>query len=436
MTRRLVAFLALWLAPALAVSLPTTTAWAQKDDNIKEMALAVGETRTISAAGVKNYSEGVTGVVDVRLTPDGAQFVITGKRPGNTTLLLIFNNGNQTTYEITVSTRSPAAVEHELEQLLEGQSGVRVRRIGGRFFIEGGVTTKEEQERIKRIADLYPGQVESLVSVGSGAPDRKLLVRLDFFFIQYDKHSRYKVGVGWPESIGGQAGNQQIIQSQFNYDFIANTATAAQASVVNQPLPRLDIAAVNGWAKVLKQSTAITSNGMEAKFEANAEQNYQIAQGLSTSIKSIKYGTSLKVLPRFDPKTNELELKIEADVGYLIPPHASTPIPGRQTTLLDTFVNLKLGQALVLSGIRSSDVRNDMKGIPGLSSIPILGVLFGSMERAREDLEGAVFVVPSIIETVPKSSLEVIKNALAAFDDYSGDIDSADSYNKTPPAAK
>ena len=66
----------------------------------------------------------------------------------------------------------------------------------------------------------------------------------------------------------------------------------------------------------------------------------------------------------------------------------------------------------------------------------MLGVFFGAHNNAAEDIEGAVFIIPSIIETVPKSAVEVIKNALSQFKDYSGDVNQVESFNKTPPAAR
>ena len=41
------------------------------------------------------------------------------------------------------------------------------------------------------------------MTLGSGAADRKTLVRIDFFFIQYDRTSSYNFGIAWPGSIGG-----------------------------------------------------------------------------------------------------------------------------------------------------------------------------------------------------------------------------------------
>ena len=132
-------------APLAVVLLSASAlAWAQAARPIEEAAaaspsgklealsLAVGETRTLSAKGVRNYSLGLNELVDTRITPDGSQFVLVGKKTGTTTLLLIYDDGKRGTYEIQVTERSQAAVEQELQSLLAGESGVSFRRIGGR----------------------------------------------------------------------------------------------------------------------------------------------------------------------------------------------------------------------------------------------------------------------------------------------------------------
>lgn len=394
-----------------------------------ELNLVVGENKTINAVGVKNYSEGIKGVADIKLTTDNAKFVIAGRKPGTTTLLLINKDGTTVNWVINVFARSPEVVRKEIQQLLGESPGIRVRRVGSRFFIEGGVATEGDARRIEKIAALYPGQVESLVVVGQGgAADSKVNIRIDFFFIQYDKSSGYAVGVDWPARIGGPA----VVQNEFTYDFLAGTTTTAEASVVNQPLPALDIASNRGWAKVMKQSTVITVNGTKATFESGGEQNFSVASGLTSQIQQISFGTKVTVLPRLDEETGELEVKVEADVSDLTPPVDATPLPGRNISKLDTLVRLKLGQSLVLSGIRTQNRRHSVRGLPLLSEIPVLGLLFGSHRDTADDVEGAVFIVPTAVESVPKPAIEIVNNALSQFEEYAGDIDVVNAYNKRP----
>jgi pilus assembly protein CpaC len=311
-------------------------------------------------------------------------------------------------------------------ELLEGYTGVRLRRVGARFFIEGGVSTEADLNRIRQIAALYPGQVESLVALGSGGTNRQTNIRIDFFFVQYDKTSSYGVGINWPGEIGGAA-----IQSNFGYDFVAKTTTA-QANIVNQPLPGLDIASTRGWAKVVKQATVITTNGVEANFDNGGEQNFPVATGLTGTIQKISFGTNVTVLPRFDPGSGDLEVKVDADVSDLVPPVSATPLPGRQTAKLSTLVHLKLGQSLVLSGIHTRDQRHEVSGIPGLSEIPVLGLLFAKHSDTRGEIEGAVFIVPSVVESPSRPAFDMIKDAMAQYDSYGGDIKGLDTYPKRP----
>ena len=406
----------------LALSAEPRVATAQSErglfaDDVREFNLSVGENRTLSAGDVKSYSEGARGIAEVKLTPDGNQFVIVGQKPGSTTLLLIMKDGAQVTYVINVFQRAMETVERELRQLLEGMTGLRLRRVGIRFFIEGGVSTEAELHRIERIAGLYPEQVESLVVLGGAAADRNLNIRVDFFFVQFDRSSSDQFGVRWPASIGPGLGNVQ-------YDLVSNSVTTATASIVDQVLPGLDIAATHGWAKVLKHSTVVTSNGSEAKFQSGGEQNYFVSNNFAASLQQIEFGTRVRALPRFDPQTNELEVQLVAEVMDLTPPvSAGTDLPGRNVSRLEALVRLKLGQSIVLSGIHSRAERRATSGLPLLSEIPILGALFGSTGRDEDAVEGAMLVVPTVVDAVSRTAREIVDEAAQQYESYSGDVE-------------
>jgi pilus assembly protein CpaC len=417
------------LAPALhAPTAEAAPAAAAETENQGggELDVAVGENKTIPADGVRNYSEGAKGIAEVKLTTDRSKFVIVGQKPGATTLLLIKEDGTQETWFVNVYSRSMDSVRREIEQLLEGSSGVHVRRVGRRVFIEGGVASEDEKKRVQQIAGLYPGQAESLVVVGASPQDRKIDIRIDFFFVQYSRSRGYAFGIDWPGRIGTGA------TAGISYDFLASATKSAQASISSQPLPALDIAAHNGWAKVLKQSTVISSNGTEATFESGGQQNFPVTTGLAASVHSIDFGTNLTVLPRYDPKTREMTLKLTANVSDL-QASASSTLPSKSTSKLVTNVDLKLGQSLILSGIRTRSERHGIRGLPLLSEIPIIGVLFGSHANEAEDTDGAIFIIPSVIETVPQASMDVLTRALARYETFTGQVDSINAYDHRPP---
>ncbi len=429
--RALCLVLATILLPAVAGAQPRPRAGEGSPTHAQtiDLTLIVGENKTIPASGVTSYSVGTPGILDVKVTPNGSspQFVFVGAKPGSTTVLMIMSDGSQVTYAVTVYAQPPEKVLAELKELLEGYTGLRIRRVGPRFFIEGGVATDGDVRRISVIAGLYPGQVESLVVVGSVGIEHTINVRVDFYFVQYDKSSNYSVGLAWP----GQFGNGAV---SFTHDFVSGDNTAG--ATIDSPLPTLDLAQTRGWAKVLKHSTVVTTSGSEATFENGGEQNFAVAAGLTGSVQAIKFGTNLTVVPRYDVSSHDLEVKVTANVSDLTAPASGGGLPGRKTSQVNTFVHLKLGQSIVLSGIRSSSTTHSVTGIPLLSQIPVLGLLFGAHTNSDAEIEGAVFIIPSIVESVPRKAYDIVDAAMKQYDDYSGDIDRVNSFAKTPPNYK
>ncbi len=444
MRLRQACFLASFVLSASSLSAPAFAQKAPKDKDAKDkdkdkdkdkekdkldgtplkandLALSVGENKTISAVDVKNYSEGTPGIVDIKLTTDATQFVVVGLKPGTTSLLLIKKSGQEINYIISVFSRSPALVESEVTELITNFPGVKIKRVGGRIFLDGTVGNEVDLKRVNQIAALYPGQVESLVTIGTR--ERSTNIRIDFFFVQYDKNSSYQIGVDYPTKIGGP-----FVTSNLGYDFVAKTTTA-QANVVNQPLPGLDIASHYGWAKVIKQATVITANGTDALFENGGEQNFPVASGLTGTIQKISFGTQIVVQPLYDPTSKELELKISADVSDLVPGIKSTPLPGRQTAKLNTIVHMKVGQSLILSGIHASSESKTIDGLPLLSRIPILGPLFGSWGATETELESAIFIVPSVVQEPKGTAASMVSDALAEYEKFTGEVPS--TYDKS-----
>jgi pilus assembly protein CpaC len=424
-------------ALALTPPLMSSPVWAQRSGSSEEIILAIGESRTISLVGVTEYTRPNKEIVNYSESGSPVNaLIIEARKEGPAPITVVRKDGSKLTYEITVVKRNPAALEKEVQDLIRDVPGVRTRRVGGRIIIDGAASTPGEKQRIDTIAAQYGDQVSSLVTVGT-FNQNKLLVRLDFFFVQYEKTSGYNAGLGWPASIGGVGPTgEAVFQNSLTFDLISKTTTSAQAAVVNQPMPRLDLAARRGWVKIAKQSSVITANGSEALFENGGEQNFLVTTGFAANLVNVKFGTNVNVTPRYDVNSRDVELDIGADVADLTPATVANGPPGRTTTKLKTRVTLKLGQALVLSGIRTQTQRKAINGLPGLSEIPVLGVLFGSHANDKAETEGAVFIVPSVVDSVPKSALEMINNAMTTYKEYSGDIEYVEAYPKTPPNAR
>jgi pilus assembly protein CpaC len=356
---------ALWLAIAAAAA-----------QELLELTLDVGEQRVISSEGVSSYSEGVAGIVDVRLTKDGTSFVIVGQRPGRTSLLFMLGDGREVQYRIVVNDAN-------------------------------------------RVAAATLGQEHAAVKPRDN-------VRLDFYFVELSQDEHTKIGMTWPAALGNASASA-------SFDLMSGSFSDATAIVTDQALPRLDMAQARGWAKLLRQAAVITANGSEANFSGGGEVNIPVQTALSVGVRQIAFGSQIKVLPRYDRESGRIELAIHAEVSDLTNDQGSG-IPGRVLSALDSVVNLELGQSLVLAGLTAQSESSSRSGIPGLSQIPILGLLFGSHERRRERSQNLIVIVPTVVDAVSLDARERVRDALALFSAYQGDLDEKPLRSVAPPA--
>ncbi len=347
-------------AAVAVVVLASTLPVAAQDNQSQDVELTVGEQKAVSATGVQSYSEGVQGIVDVRLTHDGTKFILVALRPGETTLLLIMQDGHQVQYHITVSSQH------------EAPSGVQ--------------------------------------------PTDN--IRLDFYFVQLSESYGHQLGISWPASIGGP----QIGTLTVATDLLTPAVLSATALITNQPLPRIDILQATGWARLTSQVALITANGNEASYQTGGEVNVPVAGSISAEIRQITFGSTVKVLPRYDRNTGRIELRIRADVSNLTADRG-TGVPGRDVSHVDTVVNLEMGQSVALAGLISDNVTETQSGLPGLSQIPILGILFGSNARKHESSQNVVFIVPTVVDAVSLQARQRITEAYKVYQNYTGGLD-------------
>ncbi len=365
--------------PIVLLGLAIAASPAAAQDN--DISLEVGEQTTLSAQGVERFSEGAPGIVDVRVTEE--DFIIVALREGQTSLLLIYENGRQVRYRISVT---PA---------------------GGGGAAPGSVQAREN-------------------------------IRLDLYFVELNETYSHQIGIAFPASIGGGTANTRFT-GNLTYDFIGTAMspgpsfTTASLALANQVLPRLDLAESSGWARLRQQAMVVTANGTPATLDTGGEVNVQVSTGFSTTLRRIPFGAVLRMTPRYDANSGRIEIQLNADLSELTDPYIPGGPPGRHRTQLESVVNLQPGQALIMSGVVSRSESETQGGLPGLSQIPIVGVLFGTNARSGRATQNFLFIVPTIVQAVPRQQRDYIHEALETFSRFTGHIHDIELFDNVPP---
>ncbi len=115
-------------------------------------------------------------------------------------------------------------------------------------------------------------------------------------------------------------------------------------------------------------------------------------------------GVILTVTPRIGEQgTVALDVRQEVnEVGAPEPPPINSPRFTKREA--ETSVVLMSNQTLVLGGLIQTRRTNIRIGIPGLSRIPILGLLFGSKEEKIEKTELVLMITPRVVGTAVEAA--------------------------------
>lgn len=165
----------------------------------------------------------------------------------------------------------------------------------------------------------------------------------------------------------------------------------------------LKLLETEGKAQLLSNPKVITKSGTQANFTVGGEipVPYSNAQGVGAEFK--KFGVILVVLPVvIEEKKDTVDVQIQLEVSnpdYSKPVVASgTTIPSMITRQIQTEVELKSGETLVIGGLKRSNRNVSKNRVPILGSLPLIGALFSSTDIVEEQSSLFLFVTFDIIK--------------------------------------
>ena len=176
-------------------------------------------------------------------------------------------------------------------------------------------------------------------------------------------------------------------------DFERKTALAASLKLLE----------TEGKAQMLSNPKIITKSGTQANFTVGGEipVPYSNNQGVGAEFK--KYGVILNVLPVvLTEKKDTVDVQIQLEVSnpnYSQTVVASgTTIPSMITRQIQTEVELKSGETLVIGGLKSSSRDVSKNRVPILGSLPLIGALFSSTDIVEKQSSLFLFVTFDIVK--------------------------------------
>ncbi|MBI5149351.1 MAG: type II secretion system protein GspD [Candidatus Omnitrophica bacterium] len=162
-----------------------------------------------------------------------------------------------------------------------------------------------------------------------------------------------------------------------------------------------------GKTQILSNPKIAVTNNQEAKIHVGERQAYvttttttgQSSSTVSEEVTFVDVGIQLMVTPTINDDgfvTMKVKPEVSSVVSSLTTPSGNT-IPIIDTSTAETTVLVKDGSTIVIGGLRREEKTSSSQGIPFLSKIPILGMMFQMGTSDSERTELLVLMTPHVV---------------------------------------
>jgi len=185
-----------------------------------------------------------------------------------------------------------------------------------------------------------------------------------------------------------------------------------------------------GLVKTLAEPTLTAISGETASFLAGGEFPVPVGSNTANGIASITiqfkpFGVGLSFTPLVQSE-GRITLKVSTEVSDLSTKGAvtidGTSIPALTVRRANTTVELPSGGSMVLGGLIQDSITQNIDGIPGLKSLPILGPLFRSRDFQKQETELIVVATPYIVNAVSRDKLSLPTDGLNVASDAQANL--------------
>jgi pilus assembly protein CpaC len=384
-----------------------------------QVALQMGKSTLMRLPeAVQNRSVGNPEVVQAMLVSADTMY-IAGVDVGTTNMIVQGRSGLCSVLDITVS-MDPSALQATLAAVMPEEKEIRVLAAADSLVLTGTVSDASAVARAAELATAYVrrplrplGAVQKdlapngagaangnaggprLVNLLSVAAPQQVQLEVKVAEVSKTLLENLETGINWSISPGSWAATLAT-------NFLSGTAKAglgAQRSNGNGFA--IGAETKDSLVRVLAEPNIMAISGQEGSFLAGGKFYIPVAQDNNKiTLEEKEFGVGLRFTPtvlgggrinlRVAPEVSELSREgIGINATGI---NGSAILPVVTTRRASTTVQLYDGQSFAIGGLIKNNLVSSLKGLPGLSEVPVLGPLFRSTDFQQDRTE-LVFVI-------------------------------------------
>ena len=300
--------------------------------------------------------------------------------------------------------QAAAETQTRTEEIIQGEIKIVADEQNNALIVQCSPQDFEVIEETIRELDRVPRQVLIKVKIYEVVLDNELSMGISAFL-----QDRKKPAVSSPSvttaSYGTGGGGSGAL----------NLATRALLGDTRELVAFLNTQETRNRSRVLSAPSVIASDNIAASIQVGTQIPILTSQGVvpggtgggslfSNTIRSRNTGVILNVTPRINAG-GWVTLAVDQEVSSPgPPPTGGIQSPSINIRSVSTQVTIKNGQTIAIGGIISDTNGVSRNGVPILSRIPGLGMLFGNTTRKKNRTELIALITPHVIEDIEQAA--------------------------------
>jgi len=336
------------------------------------------------------------------------EMLIVAKEPG-TTNLTWWDSWGEHVSQLEVFLENMSPVKERIDNLLKEmnlpQVSTRSMDSEGKVLLLGNVRISQDMERINLALSSLKEKLINLVQV----KEEEAVVGIDVQVLELNKDATNTLGFTWPSSITlterGSVGINTTTGSKWSTFFKVVYLSRDAFSWT------LDALVQEGKARILSQPRLSCQSGKEAELLVGGEKpifaSYTTTTSTGATVEYKEYGIKLKIKPTVNEE-KRIKLALNVEVSEVEAPESlgtiarAYPLKKRNAS---TELFLDDGQTMVIGGLKKQKTEEDIRKVPFLGDVPILGLFFrkrtttrGGGQGERGDVDLFITLTPTIIK--------------------------------------
>jgi pilus assembly protein CpaC len=381
-------------------------------------------------------SVGDPAIADVILL-NPSELYLLGKSIGTTNLIL-WNRGNDATIIDIAVGIDTTALQSRLSLLFATEKDIRITTAADTLILSGTVSDTVKAEQIVAVATAYvqrnpargtaaaaPAVAPAAGAAGAAPAASQGMAAKVINMLQVAAPQQVMLEVKIAEvsktlvdQLGASLGAART-NGAWTYTLLANLLSNNPGQIggrktTNGNFATLDAQKRDALVKVLAEPTIMAISGQEASFLAGGKIFIPVSQSNNGGTPTItleekEFGVAVKFTPTV-LEGGRINLKVAPEVSDLNKEGIGITATGISTTAIlpsfttrraTTTVQLFDGQSFAIGGLIKNNVTTNIKALPVLGEVPVLGPLFLSSDFQTDRSELVFIITPHLVKPLP-----------------------------------